>query len=413
VKLAYLNSEYPSLSHTFIEREVRELREFGFEIATYSARPTDATGRLGTAHAAEARSTTVLQTGRLRLLADTLHAIVFSPLGTARAVLTGQRLSPPGLPYRVRHLAYAVQALRLARHAVANGHRHVHVHMGNNGAAIAMLACTFDRRLSYSLTIHGSEEFFHIDSWRIAAKAQAARFVRCISHSGVAQVMAWTPPEAWGRFHVVHCGIYPEQFTPRPPRAPGPLRLVSLGRLHVIKGYELLLEACAMLRTRGAKFTLTMLGSGPDHDRLASRIAQLGLGDTVRLVGPIAPELVPAELDSADAMVLSSFMEGVPIVLMEAMAKELGVIATRVGGIPELVHDGVSGLLVNPASAESLAAAIHAYASDPSLCRTHGKAGRAHVLAEFDIRTTAARMADLFRNYRVADSAPADGDKPR
>lgn len=402
MKLAYLNSEYPSLSHTFIEREVRALRGLGVSIRTYSVRPTGRNGRIGAAHQSAAEETVVVQSGAWALVKDFVLGVLRSPSGVWRAMTAAQRLSPPGIGFRLRHAAYVVQGIRLARQLDAAEIRHVHVHMANNGAAIAMMACTFDPRLSYSLSIHGSAEFFHVDTWTLQGKAERAVFVRCISNFCRAQVMAWTSPAAWGRFQVVHCGVDAAEFSPRPARSPGPLRLVTVGRLHSIKAYPVLLDACAILKDGGVAFELEMVGDGPMRPELEGQIQRLGLGAHVRLVGAVAAERLGEYMNRADAMVISSFMEGVPVVLMEAMATELGVISTRVGGIAELVEDGVSGLLVDPSSAPALARAITVYASNPDVCRNHGAAGRRRVLAGYQINQTAEGMAALFRGHLPA-----------
>lgn len=395
--LAYLNSEYPSLSHTFIEREIRHLREAGVEVRTFSVRRTSAASAPGETNAAAAAATISLQTGAGSTIVAALAAAASRPLGFLRALAASQRLSPGGVAARARHAAYAVQGAILARHLRRLRIEHVHVHMANNGAAIAMMACQADRSLSYSLSIHGSAEFFHVDSWTLAPKVEGAEFVRCISHFCKAQVMTWTDPDAWRRFHIVRCGIDPQAFAPRPPREPGPLRLLTVGRLHPIKGYNVLLEACRLLADRRVPFELVMVGDGPMSSRLVETVERLGLSGHVTFAGGVPQERIQAHFDRADAMVVSSFMEGVPVVLMEAMAKELGVVSTRVGGIGELVSHGESGWLVDAGSAESLAEGIRRYAADPDLCRVHGRVGRRRVIESYDIAASARAMAELFR----------------
>ncbi len=400
--IAYLNSEYPSLSHTFIEREVRHLRDLGVDVRTFSVRRVSAKSAPGETNAAAAAATVALQDGTLSTVMSMLVAAATRPAGFIRAIVASQRLSPGGLAARLRHAAYAAQGAILARHLRRMGVEHVHVHMANNGAAIAMMACEVDPDLSYSLSIHGSAEFFHVDSWTLAPKVERAEFVRCISHFCKAQVMTWTDPDAWRRFHLVRCGIDPRAFVPRPEREPGPLRLLTVGRLHPIKGYNVLLEACRLLADRRVPFELVMVGDGPMMSRLGEAVDRLGLGGHVTFAGGVPQERIQSHFDRADAMVVSSFMEGVPVVLMEAMAKELGVIATRVGGIGELVSHGESGWLVDAGSAESLADGIRRYAANPEVCRTHGRQGRRRVIELHDIRESATAMAQLFRG-RVAD----------
>lgn len=399
LRLAYLNSEYPSLSHTFIEREVRELRRLGVEIRTFSVRRTGATGRLGADHVAAADETFVLQDGPAAILRDLLLGALRSPAGALRAMARAQRMAPPGVASRVRHVAYVLQGIRLARALARDGIAHVHVHMANNGAAIAMMAREYDHRLSYSLTIHGSAEFFHVDTWTLRAKVESARFVRCISDFCRAQVMAWSDPDCWDRLHVVHCGVDTDAYRPKPPRQPGPLRLLTVGRLHPIKGYEMLLRACSQLSNEGVGWELDMVGDGPRMTRLRELSRSLGIEDRVTFSGAVGQDRIGEHFDRADVMVVSSFMEGVPVVLMEAMSKRLAVIATKVGGVPELVRDGIDGLLVSPGSVESLAEAIRSLASDPQACELRFSTGRERIEAEFSLRGLGEGMIRLFARY--------------
>ncbi len=414
MRIAYLNSEYPSLSHTFIEREVRHLRAQGVEITTFSVRPPTGTATLGSAHEQAARETRVVLRSPGSLLGSCVHALLTRPLGLLRAVVEGQRMSPPGLRARLWHAAYAVEAARLARMLRREGLTHVHVHMANNGAAIARLATHFDPTLSYSLSIHGSAEFFHVDSWALASKARDARFIRCISNFCRAQVMTFTHPSRWNNLHVVRCGIDTDHFRPADRPAPDtPLRLVTVGRLHPIKGYTVLLEALADLYARGIACRLTMVGDGPLRPMIERTIQSLDLESCVTLAGPVGAEELVRYLHDAHAMVVSSFMEGVPVVLMEAMACELAVIATRVGGIPELVEHGVSGLLVDPASSASLAQAIETIARDPQKRRSLGQAARWTVCDRYDIRQSAAQMRDILGRYVGEVPAPSEHTRSR
>lgn len=399
VAVAYLNSEYPSLSHTFIEREVRALRERGVEIRTFSVRPPGTHATLGPDHAAAAAETRSILADRLALVADTALAALASPVAVLRAFTGGQRFSPPGVRARLRHLAYAAEGIWLARRLRESGVRHIHCHMANNGAAVALLACRFDRRLTYSLSIHGSAEFFHVDSWALAPKVEGATFVRCISNFCRAQIMAWTSPSCWDRLHIVHCGIDARRFL-APERSRGKaLRLLTVGRLHPIKGYAVLLEACAALSADQIDWTLDMVGDGAMAAELKAVAARLGIADRVTFSGAVGQDAIAAHYDRADVIVISSFMEGVPVVLMEGMAKGLAVVATAVGGIPELVEPGVSGYTVPPGSAAALADALRRVALEGPRVRDMGVAGRAKVLSEFSIEQTAAGMADLFSRY--------------
>lgn len=419
LRIAYLNTEYPSLSHTFIEREVRGLRRLGHEIHTFSIRTPGPSGTLSPEHRAERERTRyILDRGWRGLLRSLFWAALGGPLRLVKVFLASQRLSPPGLAYRFLHLAYAAEAVRLARLMNASGLHHVHVHMANNGAAVALLAAEFDPGLSYSLTIHGSAEFFNVETLRLKAKAENAVFVRCISHFCRAQVMAWTSPDVWGRFHVVHCGVDPEQYAPAQREQPGdgPLRLLTIGRVHPIKGYHLLLEACRALSDEVLDWTLDLVGDGPELPELRRYAVRLGIADRVVFSGAVGQQDIQQHFDRADLFVLSSFMEGVPVVLMEGMAKGLPVIATRVGGVPELVKDGVSGWLVSPGCAVSLAAALHVAARSRERFETLGEAARETILRRFTVEHVGRGMDELLVQYlapSMAQPRSASAPDPR
>ena len=254
-------------------------------------------------------------------------------------------------------------------------------------------------RITYSLSIHGSAEFFHVDSWCVKPKVEGAAFVRCISHFCRAQVMAWTRPDLWKNYHVVHCGVDPTAYQPCVRCASGTLRILTVGRFDAIKGYSILLQACKDLSERGVDWRLDMVGDGHLRFHLQARIGELGLEDRVRLSGAVGQDNIQKHFDDADVMVISSFMEGIPVVLMEAMAKEMAVVATRVGGIPELIDDGKTGLLVIPGSVQSLADALEHLARRPELLEGLGRPARARILAEFSVEGLGREMASLFRTY--------------
>ena len=175
--------------------------------------------------------------------------------------------------------------------------------------------------------------------------------------------------------------------------------MITVGRLHPIKGYHVLLDAIAALVREGCEVELEMVGDGPERAALEKRVNSLGLLGRVVFSGAVSQDEIGEHYDRADAMIVSSFMEGVPVVLMEAMAKELGVVATRVGGIPELVEEGISGFLVNAGSVEALVAPIRKLAAEPDQCRRYGAAGRRRVLAEYSVENLGTGMLALFLDY--------------
>jgi glycosyltransferase involved in cell wall biosynthesis len=271
--------------------------------------------------------------------------------------------------------------------------------MANHGALVALLAGRFDRPIRYSLTIHGSAEFFDVFRLRLGAKVENAVFVRCISDFCRAQVLAWTDPSAWERVHVVHCGISLDEFAWGVPRQDGVLRILTVGRLTAVKAQPLLLDAVQGLTPRGVPWTLRIAGSGPLRAGLEERARRLGISDRVEFLGPVAASRMPEELRRAGLLVVPSFMEGIPVVLMEAMASGVPVLTTRVGGVAELVDDGVTGRVVNAGSAEALTTALAEIWSDPVATASRAVAARERVSSDFDARGTARQMRSLFERY--------------
>lgn len=414
LRVAYLNSEYPSLSHTFIEREIAALRERGLDIDTFSVRPARGTARLGAAHAKAAGETEVLL-DRRALTRDGLWGLT-KPLALLRTLARGQRLSPPGLAARVRHVAYALEAVRLVRLMRRRGVAHVHVHMANNGATVALLAAIFDPRVTWSLSIHGSAEFFKLDTVRLDAKVAGAAFVRCISNFCRAQVMLASEPEHWHKLHVVHCGVDAAAFAPRPLPAIEPMRLLTVGRMHPIKGYDLLLRACATLEGRGVDWQLEMVGDGERRPALERLARGLGIADRVAFAGALPAEALPDRLAASHALVVSSFMEGVPVVLMEAMAAGRPVLATRVGGIPELVSprpDEPVGVLVDPGSADALADGLAELYDQRERWAEFGRNGRRIVLEEFETARVAAGVHELLAGLLAPEERRQTSENPQ
>jgi glycosyltransferase involved in cell wall biosynthesis len=404
--VAYLNTRYPALSHTFIQREVESLRELGVEVVTFSIRRPSVEELGKGANPKEIASTVYLLRGAAVAL-GVLRALVLSPLRSLRLLSASQRLSPSGLGARLRHLAYAAEAVRLAQEMRRRGLTHVHVHMANNGAMVALLATRFDARLGYSLTVHGPAEFYDVFNLRLREKAENAAFVRCISDFCRAQVMTWTDPAVWDRLHVVHCGISVDDFAWSVRQQDGTLRVLSIGRLAPVKAHPILFEALRGLAERGVPWTLRIAGSGPEKGRLEELAKRLGISHRVEFLGPVAASRMPEELRRAGILVLPSFMEGVPVVLMEAMASGVPVLTTRVGGIAELVEDRVTGRVVHAGSAEAITAALTEMWGDPRATASRAEAARDHVCREFDARATGGRMRSLFERYAAAPTAPS------
>jgi len=260
--------------------------------------------------------------------------------------------------------------------------------------------------IPYSFTLHGPDIFYEPYRWRLDEKIARARFVACISHFARSQAMAFSAPEHWNKLHIVHCGVDPARYDTQSPKAHA--HLVFVGRLAGVKGVPVLLQALQGLIAEHPDLRLTLVGDGPERAALET-LAQ-GLGDHVEFVGYQSQDAVAALLSEATLHVLPSFAEGVPVVLMEAMAARVPVVTTRIAGVPELVEDGVSGLLVPPGDADALRVALGRLLTDADLCRAMGEAGRVRVRTEFASDTEAAWLAALFQGY--AEGVPPKHLRP-
>ncbi len=405
-RVAVLNTRYPALSHTFIEREIRAIRAAGLDVLTISVRRPEEADRLCETHRQAERETQYVLDGVGKLLLALLRCLVTRPWRVLRTLIRSQRLSPPGCKARLWHLFYWIEAARLVCILRDHGISHVHVHMANNGASVALLACTLDRSLSYSLTMHGSSEFFNMAEHRLREKARGAAFVRCISNFCRAQMMFASRIQAVEHFPVVHCGVDVSRFAPRPPLPPGTLRLLTVGRFDPVKGYNILLLAIKRLVDARVRVHLTMIGAGSTQLQVRNQVRALRLGGVVTFAGPVGQDHIREFYTEADALVVSSFMEGIPVVLMEAMAMELAVVSTNVAGIPELVEHGVSGLLVEPGCPEKLAGALETLARDRNLMHRMGKAGRDRIVRDFNIERIGVEIAKLLRGTAGARHVP-------
>lgn len=380
LRIAYLTTAYPAVSHTFIRREVEELTRRGHEVVRLSIRRS-AGELVDSADREEAGKTHyVLEQGAVSLLGAALKQAITSPLRFARALgMTWRmhRCSERGL---VRHLAYLVEAAHLRNVLAREKVQHVHVHFGTNAAAVARLVRTLGGP-SYSMTVHGPDEFDACIGLSLADKIADASFTIAISHFGAAQLRRWSEAEHWDRIHVVRCTIGTGFDDEPPPIDPGSRTLVCVGRLTAQKGQLLLIDAAARLVEQGVKFKLVLAGDGEMRPRIEQRIAQLQLRGHVTITGWISGEQVREHLRQARAMVLPSFAEGLPVVIMEAFAMSRPVISTYVAGIPELVEHGVNGWLVPAGDVDRLTDAMRAVLLAPvSELNEMGRAGRQRVL---------------------------------
>jgi len=398
MKLGYLVSQYPALSHTFVLREVRALRRQGVEVCVASVRSCDRPiAELSADEAEEARQTfSVLGAGYLHALAANLRILCRHPFGYVRGLLYAWSLSR-GTPKLVLMCTfYFLEAVVAGDYFERQQVRNIHTHFSST--VLLLLARIF--RVRYSLTLHGSGEFADVVGFHLAEKVAGATFVATVAQYGMSQVLNASDPAHWHKVVVLPLGVDVEAFRPKnaPRRNRGePFRLLSVGRLSAAKGYPILIEAVALLRESGRDVSLTLVGEGPLRTPLERLIAGHALEDVVRLAGACNHDRILDYYDSSDAFVLSSFLEGLPVVLMEAMAMELPCVATWITGIPEIIENDAEGLLVPPASASAIADAVGRLMEDPEAARRLGMAARRKVVAKYNLGRNVERLAQEFR----------------
>lgn len=419
MRIAYLCNRYPAVSHTFIQREVEGLRQLGLSVDTFSIRRAHRADLLSDADVtADATTYAVLPPRPLDLLRAHSLAIVTRLPRYLATLLLALRLSPPGPRGMLWQFFYFGESMVIWHKCKRRGIAHIHAHFANVATDVALLATYFGTtrrcRWTWSFSLHGSAEFFEISRHRLGEKIRRALFVVCVSDFSRSQAMAFCEESEWEKLHLVHCGVDLAAFAPAPERdsdAPAgvgaAVEILSVGRLIGVKGQALMLDAFAALLRRGIDARLTLIGDGPKRAVLERRAAELGVDASVELAGAVAQDRVGGYYARSDIFCLSSFAEGLPVVLIEAMAMELPVVSTWITGIPELVEDGVSGLLVRPARADQLADALERLARDADLRRSMGRAGRARVAAEFASSDSAHQLREIFM-ASVTGSAAAE-----
>ncbi|TXI06592.1 MAG: colanic acid biosynthesis glycosyltransferase WcaL [Pseudorhodobacter sp.] len=402
MKLAYLVNTYPRASHTFIRREIQALERIAVPVHRFAMR-SDRDSLVDAGDIAEDfRTEHVLEIGVLRLIGTAILWMATHPASTvaaiARAWACGARGAggPSGTGGRLRHMIYLIEAAYIARRCKDMGIDHLHAHFGTNSATVALLAkCLAGPQFSF--TVHGPEEFDAPLALSLRQKIEGAAFVVAISSFGRSQLCRWAAPAQWDKIKVVHCGIEPDRFPQPVPLPTGGPHLVAVGRFSAQKGFGLLIEAMAIAAPSLPDLHLTLVGDGELRSQIRGLIDKYGLGPRITLTGWQDEAGVRKALDNAQALILPSFAEGLPMVLMEAMANARPVIATAIAGVPELVNRD-AGWTVPAGDAMALATAIHALSQmPPDRLAEMGQAARARVFERHDIDHLAGTLAAHFR----------------
>jgi glycosyltransferase involved in cell wall biosynthesis len=395
VRVAYLVNQYPQTSQSFIRREIAALESLGCEVHRFTVRPGPADLPDALDRRERELTRAVLNRGALGLLIDLLIVMLTRPGRFVAALNDTRRLARNSTRGLAIHLAYLAEACALLRMLQRARITHVHAHFGTNSTAVAMLVHSLGGP-GYSFTCHGPEEFDSPQALSLGLKADRARFVAVISSFGRSQLFRWASRQTWEKVKIVRCGL--DAAVLGHPAVPVPDRpvLLNIGRLTEQKGQLLLLDAMAEVVARGHPVELRIIGDGELRSALERRIDALKLREHVSLLGWQDSTRVRDELDACRALVLPSFAEGLPVVVMEALARCRPVIASRIAGIPELVVEGESGWLITPGDAASLADAMErVLTTPPHRLQEMGRRGREAVELLHSADTEAARLAGL------------------
>ena len=409
MQLAVLTSQYPAPSHTFIRREIAELRRRGLSVDIFSIRRAQPHGGVtGGSEAEETETWYVLPVDPLRLVAAHGWALSRRPGGWCRAIGRAFAQRPPGLRGLLWALFYFAEAMVLARELDRRSIDHLHNHFADGAASVGMLAAGF-LEIDWSLTLHGAADFGPLWAPLLPGKLAAARFAVCVSHFGRAQALRALPVEQWGKVFVSRCGVEIDRLPARSREVDAqPPVVVCVGRLSPEKGIPGLLEAWASLpeSVRG-EAELRLVGDGPERERVAGLVARGSGADRVHLLGALPEESALREIAGAQILVLPSLMEGLPVVLMEAMALGVPVVAPHLAGIPELVTPGEHGFLFAPGDWKGLASCLEKLMTDPRARREMGAAAEMRVREDFAMERAAAPLVERLLELRDEASDPA------
>ncbi|MGC1305598.1 MAG: glycosyltransferase family 4 protein [Phormidesmis sp.] len=426
MRIAYLTGEYPRVTDTFIQREVAALRQQGATVQTFSVRSPQSTQALSMTQKEECDRTSYLLPLHqsklppkllLELLAAHLWQLIRQPVRYFQALALAWKTRQLGIRGTLYQLIYFIEAGLLAHRLHRQNIAHLHNHFGDSSGTVAMLASALSG-IGYSFTLHGPGIFFEPHRWRLDEKIRRAKFVSCISHFCQSQAMIFAPVESWSNLHIIHCGIDPQQFEgseftrsaeTHSAETHNRHRLLYIGRLAAAKGLPILLQSLVSLKRTCPGVHLTVVGDGSDRDRLMAQVAALDLSEQVEFVGYQSPAAVRQYLQAADVFVMSSFAEGVPVVLMEAMIAGLPVVATQVGGVSELVEEGVNGFVVPPSDGVALSDRIQCLLADANLRQQFGQQGQQKVAKSFNIHHEARK---LYRLMAIASGDRSLSDAP-
>jgi len=394
--IAYVTHTYPNYSTTFTQAELQRL-----DVVPWSLRRPPAAFMTDELSQEVDRTRYVRDLGLGRIIAANVKA-AFGPRAKSwwRTIVELTLAAGPNPVEMAKTKLHVLEAVAWGEQLQAEGCRLVHVQFADTAATYG---CVVQRvfGIPYTVAVHAHDIFMRrfppTLSRRRIGEADAIRVISRFNRRWLQEHLGIEPE----RCEVIRCGVDPAAFTQSGPSSAEPPLLLAVGRLVDYKGFRFLLQACRQLVDRGANFRCRIVGSGPEEAALRHRLADLDLGDVVDLAGVVPHQQMADEFAGASAFVLpccvgaGGEMDGIPVAMMEAMARGLPVVSTRLTGIPELVHHQENGLLVDSEDADGLADALGRLLADVELRRTLGRAARATVVAEYDLDANTAALARM------------------
>ena len=397
MQISYLINQYPKVSHSFIRREILALERQGFNVQRIALRGWNE-------HIVDLEDLTeqkkthyILQQGLLSLAFALLKTFFTKPKSFFTTLILALKMADKSEKYLPYHLVYLAEACKLCLWLKTHQSQHLHAHFGTNSAEIAMLASKLSG-IPYSFTVHGPEEFDRPQALGLNTTISQAKFVVAISSFGRSQLYRWADFADWRKIKIVHCGLEPSFYNvPAKPIVNAP-RLVCVGRLCEQKGQMLLMEAAKKLHDAGIEFELILAGDGEMRTKIETLITKYALQNQIKITGWISSQQVREHILASQALVLPSFAEGLPVVIMEAMSLRRPVISTYIAGIPELVEHAENGWLCVAGDVDDLTRTMReALATPADRLQKMGDAAFERVTVRHNIDVEAAKLAKYIK----------------
>jgi colanic acid/amylovoran biosynthesis glycosyltransferase len=398
LKIAYLVSRYPAVSHTFIQREIQHLRLYGFSISVASINEPDIYPHQFLSIDEEEQKTTfyIKKQRKGKIFKDVLLTIFTRPFSFIKGLNLVFHLGGFNLKLLIYHFFYLIEAIVLGQWMLKLEIKHLHVHFANPAANVAMLLSKI-YSMTYSMTVHGPDEFYDVTLNCLNEKIKRAQFIFCISNYTKSQLMRLSPSKTWGKLELVRLGIDPTIYLPTPKKeSPSCFQILCVGRITSTKGQNILIDAVIQLLEQGAPIKLELIGDGPQRQCLEEKTKRHGFEKSIVFRGSLNSEATLEAYRKADIFALTSFAEGLPVVLMEAMAMEIPCIATAINGIPELIKNEINGLLISPSDIEETAQAILKLIQQEPLRIKIGQAARETILEKYNLQKNTHYLASQF-----------------